>query len=92
MESTESGPKSKSHEEVSAEWKAIQEEWDSAIKKLTTNEADEEVLRITSGGEPDSLEKTEKFLQGNFGRLSQAQKDFLLTSLRVKKFKRDYNY
>jgi hypothetical protein len=76
------------------DFEKIKEDWDAALERMLQEEAEQkithesvsDVMHITSSG---STEDVEKYLSGNYEALSQAQKDFLLTSFRSKNFGMD---
>lgn len=75
----------------SSEWNSLQEDWDRAINALPDdNEMTTELMKVTTGELDDgkAIKNIEKFLKDNFEKLSQADKDFLLMSLRVKNYRR----
>ena len=67
----------------------IMEDWEGALDRMNEESQGEtsnqmtDVMNITATG---SIEDVEKYLTDNFQTLSQAKRDFLLQSLRAKKF------
>ena len=99
----ESAPKQKNAKEQ--EWAAIQKDWADALAALDpASKRSDELGKLTESSSNTSLnapvmdisskgtlEEVEGYLQANASVLSEPQRNFLLCSLRVKKFKRDNN-
>lgn len=75
----------KARSEKKSEWKSVRSDWERAIGLLDP-EASREVIEATSATDFEGLEE---FLTKNIDRLSEEEKNFILQSLRVKKFKLD---
>lgn len=59
-------------------------DWENAFAKLSDDEI-EQLMPVTT----DSLESVEAFMTKNITTLSESARNFLLTSLRMKKLKMD---
>ena len=90
----ESGSESKSKPHVLET--TLMPDWENALSRMhkesegaqVQKTSIEEVVKVTTSY---VFEDLEKYLTDHFNDLTQCQKDFILQSLRVKKFRRDHH-
>ncbi len=69
-----------------SDWQSLQESLTRTVNALSDDEF--KIVEITrSWNDEEGIKLTEKYLKDNFESISQAQKDFLLVSLRIKNYR-----